>query len=74
MPYKSSAEIDNLLKEKISGDISSEQIEDIVQYLYNKTDSEIILNKIQVLYKLNKPKEEPKIRRQLRDEHSFPEK
>lgn len=45
-------------------------MEDIVKYLYNKDDSDRILQKIDLLYKLQRPREEPTHRRAHRDEGS----
>lgn len=45
-PYKSANEIENMFKQKINGDISSQEIQDIVNYLYEKSDADRLLNKI----------------------------
>ena len=61
--YKSAGEVDVIFKEKVHSDITSEEVEDIVKYLYNKNDSDRILQKIEILYRLNRPREEPTHRR-----------
>jgi hypothetical protein len=39
MPYKSAAEVNDILHRKINGDIAYEECEDLVRYLYNKFDA-----------------------------------
>ncbi len=39
MPYKSAAEVNDILHRKINGDIAYEECEDLVRYLYNKLDA-----------------------------------
>jgi hypothetical protein len=39
MPYKSASEINDMMGKKINGEISYEECEDLVRYLYNKSDA-----------------------------------
>lgn len=66
MPYKSATEINDLLSEKMNNEIAWEEAEDIVKYLYNKDDSEAILKKLDILFKINeKPRDERSMSRRL---------
>ena len=62
-PFKSANEISELYNEKLTHEISFEECEDIVRYLYNKADAEKILQTIEVVVRLNKPPEEHHPRR-----------
>lgn len=46
MPYKSVAEVNDILAKKINGDVAYEECEDLVRYLYNKADANEILRKL----------------------------
>ena len=52
-----------MYNEKLNHEISFEESEDIVRYLYNKTDAEKILQTIDMVVRLNKPPEEHHPRR-----------
>lgn len=47
MPYKSAAEVNDILSRKLNGDIAYEEVEDLVRYLYNKPDANEILTKLE---------------------------
>ena len=46
MPYKSANEINDVLNHKIHDQITWEEGEDIVKYLYNNEDAESIVQKL----------------------------
>lgn len=46
MPYKSAAEINDVMSKKINGEMTYEECEDLVRYLYNKIDANEILAKL----------------------------
>lgn len=43
---KSAVEIENMFKQKLSTGIYSNEVEDIINYLYNKNDADRLLGKL----------------------------
>ena len=48
--YKHNKEIEEMLKAKIKGEIEENECTDIIQYMYNEEDSELLLNKLKEMY------------------------
>lgn len=71
MPYKSALEINDALSKKINGEISYEECEDIVRYLYNKADANEILSKLEPAF-IERQKKEAVPRRRNKDESTLP--
>jgi len=55
----------------LSNGILSNEVEDIINYLYNKDDADRLLHKLEMHYQVNRPKEETSHRR-LRDDGNQP--
>ena len=49
-PYKHNSEIKDILNSKINGSIYEEECTDIIKYMYNQDDADIILEKLRSLY------------------------
>ena len=47
MPYKNITEINDVMNKKVHGDISYEECEDLIRYLYNKADSDQIMLRLE---------------------------
>ena len=63
-PYKSAIEVNELYNDKTNGDITIDECDDIVKYLYNKEDATKILQMIDIVLKLsNRPHEDHHSRR-----------
>lgn len=58
MPYKSAAEINDVMSKKINGEMTYEECEDLVRYLYNKIDANEILAKLQQVF-IERQKKDP---------------
>lgn len=49
-PLKHNNEIKNMLEQKISGFIQEEECSDIISYMYNQDDADMLLDKIKKFY------------------------
>lgn len=56
-PYKHNSEIKELIDNKINGFIYEEESHDIIKYMYNKEDAEIILDKLKPYLLMSSGKE-----------------
>lgn len=50
-PYKHNNEIKDILNTKLNGWVQEEECTDIIKYMYNKDDADLILRKIKPLYR-----------------------
>lgn len=50
MPYKNTLEINDAINKRVHGEITVEECEDLVRYLYNKTDADQILSRIEPFF------------------------
>jgi hypothetical protein len=48
--YKQNKDLEKILKDKCSGFVSQDECTDIINYMYNQNDSEILLEKLDKLY------------------------
>jgi hypothetical protein len=71
MPYKSAAEVNDILSRKLNGDIAYEECEDLVRYLYNKADANDILTKLEPAFLDRQRKETPPPRRRGNNNESM---
>lgn len=49
-PFKQNIEIKEMLNQKMNGVVYEEECADIIKYMYNQEDSEILLTKLRKLY------------------------
>ena len=55
-PFKHNSEIKEIIDSKVSGFIFSEEAQDIIKYMYNKEDAEVILEKLREFFVANREK------------------
>lgn len=67
MPYKNITQINDAINKRIHGDISHEECEDLIRYLYNKVDADLILNKLEPFFQEKQKKEQSSNRRRHAD-------
>lgn len=63
-PFKHNNEIKEIIDSKINSFISQEESHDIIKYMYNKEDAEVLLDKIRGFYVGNKESQGKKIGRE----------
>lgn len=51
-PFKHNSEIKEMLTQKMNGVVYEEECTDIIKYMYNQEDSEVLLAKLRKLYTL----------------------
>jgi len=49
-PLKTNTEIKEMLNNKINGNITEEECNDIINYMYNQEDAEVLLEKLRKFY------------------------
>jgi len=48
--YKHNKEIEKLLKNKMKSEVLEEECTDIITYMYNEEDSQLLLDRLSILY------------------------
>ena len=48
-PYKHNSEIKEMIETKVNSFISEEESQDIIKYMYNEEDAELILENLKIL-------------------------
>ena len=63
MPFKSASEINEALNKKVAGQLTYQECQDLVKYLYNKEDADTILLTLEPLFSEPQRQEQPTRRR-----------